>query len=108
MPKIYVPPSGERTPDTAVPGAPIVGGAATKPATDYDEAAKQAAVAAKKQARQAWISKNFGSGIGQRAKMNSDPEWEKRFETEYAKVQGQRKSLTEPKPKATPEPTPAP
>jgi hypothetical protein len=69
----------------------------------FDAAAKATAARAKDDARQKWISKNF-PGLGGRVKMNKDPDWEKRFNEEYAKSQGQKDALKEPKTAATPKP----
>jgi hypothetical protein len=86
----------------------IEGSRAKDSSSTFDDAAKKADAEAKRAARQAWLNKEFGSGLGARAKMNADKTWESRFEADYAKSQGQRKAVTsmkdEPKPEASPKP----
>jgi len=74
----------------------------------FDDAAKKVASRAKDEARQKWIAKNF-PGLGGRVKMNKDPDWEKRFNEEYAKSQGQKevlKDMEKPKPTTAASPKP--
>ena len=72
----------------------VEGSRAKESSSTFDDAAKKAEAAEKQKAKEDWISKNY-SGLGGRSKYSREKEAaDARFESEYAKAQGQKKAVS--------------